>query len=253
MGNTKGLVSISFRSNSVEEIAKAAQSAGLEAIEWGGDVHVPHGDIAAARHAAEISAKYGLKTVHYGSYYKIGYSDPALFGGVLDSARALGAPVIRVWAGLGIHPDTLSREDYERIVSDAKRICDMSGDIIVATECHNDTLTERYEYALRFLCDVGRDNFKTFWQPNQHYGFEYDIKAASQLLPYVVGVHVFNWEGEKPEKYPLAQNPEKWKAYIDILGQKELNYMLEFMPDDNIKSLPRESESLDRILRGEII
>ena len=74
MGNTKGLVSISFRSNSVEEIAKAAQSAGLEAIEWGGDVHVPHGDIAAARRAAEISAKYGLKTVHYGSYYKIGYS-----------------------------------------------------------------------------------------------------------------------------------------------------------------------------------
>ena len=54
MANIKGLVSISFRSKSVEEIALAARDAGLEAIEWGGDVHTPHGDIAAAHNAREI-------------------------------------------------------------------------------------------------------------------------------------------------------------------------------------------------------
>ena len=112
MPNKKGLVSISFRSKSVEEIARAARAAGLEAIECGGDVHVPHGDLDAARNAAEISKKYGLECVHYGSYYKIGYSDPELFSSVLESARVLGAPIIRVWAGQGIHPDTLPEEDY---------------------------------------------------------------------------------------------------------------------------------------------
>ena len=121
MSNLKGLVSISFRSKSVEEIAVAAKNAGVEAIEWGGDVHVPHGDLQAAKHAAEISKKYGLQCVHYGSYYKMGYSDPELFSDVLESAKILGVPIIRVWAGLGIHPDSLPREDYDRIVADAKR------------------------------------------------------------------------------------------------------------------------------------
>ena len=253
MPNKKGLVSISFRSKSVEEIARAARVAGLEAIEWGGDVHAPHGDLDAARNAAEISKKYGLECVHYGSYYKIGYSDPELFSSVLESARVLGAPIIRVWAGLGIDPDTLPKEDYWRIVADARRICDMAGDIIIATECHNDTLTEHYRYALKFFGDVGRDNLKTLWQPNQHHGFEYDIEAVEALLPYVVGVHVFNWEGDKPDKYPLKENAEKWKAYMEILGQKQLNYMLEFMPDDNIESLSCEAEALDRFIKEFLI
>ena len=253
MANKKGLVSISFRSKSVEEIALAASEAGLEAIEWGGDVHVPHGDTEAAKNAAEICKKYGLSIPHYGSYYKMGYSDPAMFEGVLECARILGAPIIRVWAGLGIHPDTLPREDYERIVDDARRICDMAGDIIVATECHSDSITEHYEYALKLFEDVGRDNFKTFWQPNQHHGFEYDLLAAKALLPYTVGVHVFNWFGEKPDKYPLDRNPEKWQAYMEILKAKELNYMLEFMPDDKIETLPREAQALDTFIKEYLI
>ena len=68
-------------------------------------------------------------------------------------------------------------------------------------------------------------------------------------MPHIVGVHVFNWVGDKPEKYPLRQNTENWKAYMEILGQIELNYMLEFMPDDKIDSLPREAETLDRFIK----
>ena len=36
-----GLVSISFRENSPEEIVKACVAAGLRYIEWGSDVHAP--------------------------------------------------------------------------------------------------------------------------------------------------------------------------------------------------------------------
>ena len=244
MPNTNGLVSISFRSKSVEEIAREAQKAGLCAIEWGGDVHVPHGDVKAAEHAAAVSAKYNLRILHYGSYYKIGYSDPELFSAVLKSAKILGAPIIRVWAGEGIHPDTVSESDYQRIVEDAKRICDMAGDILIATECHNDTLTENYKSALQFFKDVNRKNLRTLWQPNQNHGFEYDLEAIDALKPYIVGVHVFNWEGSKPEKYPLAMGAEKWAQYMKKLPETELGYMLEFMPDDNIESLTDESKTL---------
>jgi 3-dehydroshikimate dehydratase len=44
-----GLVSVSFRKFSPEKIIEMVKNAGLCAIEWGGDVHVPHGDVELAR------------------------------------------------------------------------------------------------------------------------------------------------------------------------------------------------------------
>ena len=38
-----GVCSVTFRALSVEEVAQLAASAGVQAIEWGGDVHVPPG------------------------------------------------------------------------------------------------------------------------------------------------------------------------------------------------------------------
>ena len=39
-----GLVSVSFRNNTVEEIVKAVKYAGLSCIEWGSDVHAKNTD-----------------------------------------------------------------------------------------------------------------------------------------------------------------------------------------------------------------
>ena len=43
------LTSVTFRRMKPEEILRVAARAGIEGIEWGGDVHVPAGDLAAAR------------------------------------------------------------------------------------------------------------------------------------------------------------------------------------------------------------
>lgn len=42
------LTSVTFRRMKPEEILRVAARAGIEGIEWGGDVHVPAGDLAAA-------------------------------------------------------------------------------------------------------------------------------------------------------------------------------------------------------------
>ena len=47
-----GLVSVTFRQKSVEEIAALTAEAGLSGVEWGGDVHGLPGDREAARRAA---------------------------------------------------------------------------------------------------------------------------------------------------------------------------------------------------------
>jgi hypothetical protein len=43
-----GLVSVTFRKLAPAAIVELAVKAQLRSIEWGGDVHVPHGDVRAA-------------------------------------------------------------------------------------------------------------------------------------------------------------------------------------------------------------
>ena len=51
-----GLTSVTFRQKTIDEIVALAHKAQLDGIEWGGDLHVPAGDVQAARHAAKATA-----------------------------------------------------------------------------------------------------------------------------------------------------------------------------------------------------
>src|SRR6185312_13188931 len=96
-----GLVSITFRALTPAEVIALARQAGLRGIEWGGDIHVPHGNGARAREVKEMTAEAGLTVAAYGSYYRAGQADSSglTFDAVLETALELGAPLIRVWAG----------------------------------------------------------------------------------------------------------------------------------------------------------
>lgn len=246
MANKTGIVSISFRDRSPEQILIAASEAGLDAVEWGGDVHVPHGDLEAARLVRELSAAFDTEIAEYGSYYAIGKSDPSLFEDILNTARDLGTNVIRVWAHQGKPSDSFDEEEYQACVADAKRICAMAGDITVALECHPNTLTDEYHTELKFIRDVGCDNLKTFWQPNQHRPVDYNLDSIRALLPYIVSVHVYSWK--RKERLPLAALESDWLQYVELLSAKDLNYMLEFMHDGNIETLKETAATLKKWL-----
>ncbi len=94
-----GLVSVTFRKLTPREIVTAAVQAKLQGIEWGGDVHVPHGKIDVAREVAAMTRDAGLAISSYGSYYRLGDEAKDLLPRVIETAIALGAPVVRVWAG----------------------------------------------------------------------------------------------------------------------------------------------------------
>ena len=55
-----GLVSITFRQLQPREIITLVQKSGLKGIEWGGDVHVPHGNLHAAREVGHMTREAGL-------------------------------------------------------------------------------------------------------------------------------------------------------------------------------------------------
>ncbi|MBQ3847387.1 MAG: hypothetical protein II748_00855, partial [Clostridia bacterium] len=63
-----GLVSISFRKNTVSEIASAVTAAGLSYVEWGSDVHAKKDSTTSLFNIAEIQKKTGIKCSSYGTY-----------------------------------------------------------------------------------------------------------------------------------------------------------------------------------------
>lgn len=90
-----GMNSVTFRQKSIDEIIDIAKRAGLSRIEWGGDVHLPPGDTLLAARTAEKTRSAGLEVLSYGSYYHGDETED--FTAVLATAKAVGAPVIRVW------------------------------------------------------------------------------------------------------------------------------------------------------------
>src|SRR5690554_3364232 len=98
---TLGLVSISFRQLTPQQIVELVKKSGLKGIEWGGDKHVPHGDVDIATKVRRLTEQAGLEVAAYGSYYRAGVSekDGLSFDKVLDCAVILGTKKIRVWAG----------------------------------------------------------------------------------------------------------------------------------------------------------
>lgn len=245
-----GLVSISFRALSAEQIIEIAKNAGLEDIEWGGDVHVPAGDVEKAARVREKCLSAGLKIPEYGSYYRLGVSDTSVVAGVVESARALGTDTVRVWAyNKGSHE--ISADEYKKIVEETRKICAEYSEVCFCTECHNNTLTDDYKANLKLISDVNMPNFKTFWQPNQLKTHLYNLESLRALAPYIRAIHVFAWEGS--ERYPLSRHRHRWIEYLSTLAQccdsdNEIALMLEFMHDDMPSSLKVTAEELNSIL-----
>lgn len=94
-----GVCSLTLRDCTPRGVVEMVSRAGLEAIEWWGGGHVPTGDLELAREVGKISRDAGLSVSTYGSYHRVGTDESPAFSKVLETAVALGAPSIRVWAG----------------------------------------------------------------------------------------------------------------------------------------------------------
>lgn len=243
-----GLVSISFRALSVGDIIGITTCAGLEAVEWGSDVHVPAGDIAAAEAAKKKTVAAGLSMPEYGSYYVLGSGED--IEKTVTSARILGITNVRIWAG-NMSASEMSPEVYAKVVDDAKSICGRYPDIMFCLECHNRTVTQEYTDELKFFCDVGRKNLMTLWQPNQLRTHSWNMESVRALLPYIYGVHVFSWEGKN--MLPLDAHTDRWAEYLSILRGSEretMPLMLEFMHDNRPESLPETAQTLKKWIKA---
>jgi len=228
-----GLCSITFRKLSAREVVDLVKQAGIEGIEWGGDIHVPHGDLKIAREVRKMTANAGIGIPSYGSYYRVGLREPAPFEAVLDSAKELGTKVIRVWAGKKgtADADAAYRDLIEK---DSVRVAELAAKagITVAYEYHPNTLTDTLDSTLALLKVAGRAGMKTYWQPHSSGPAERNLAELKAVLPSLVHVHCYWWEGQK--RLPLAQGAADWKQYLALAAQAQgdRTVCIEFVADD---------------------
>ncbi len=247
-----GLTSISFRKLTVEQIIELTREAGLRGIEWGSDVHVKPGDITGAVYTAQKTREAGLSVTSYGSYLRAGEEEGEQpFDLLLQSAIALGAPVIRVWAGRR-SPADADPAYRTKVIEHLKRLVDQAENagIRVATEYHRRTLTQDAHSALKLLEAV--PGLYTYWQPNPEISPEENMEELRLVSGHLLNVHVFQWEGAENIRHPLADGEQEWRGYIaEIMKHKEHehHFLLEFVKDNEPEQFLRDAAVLDRLVR----
>ena len=240
-----GLVSVSFRGHSPEEILRAASEAGLCFIEWGSDVHAPCRDVANLEHIARLQAEYGMSCSSYGTYFWLGRNALDELPDYIRAAKILGTNILRVWGG-GKCAENMTESERNAFIDECRRAAEIAAahGVILCTECHRGTFTERPEDTLALMQAVNSPHFRTYWQPFQWLDEQGSLAVARTIAPYVEHVHVFNWQGA--QKLPLADAADAWRTYLSVLPAPR-TLLLEFMPDDRIETLKAEAKALAAI------
>jgi sugar phosphate isomerase/epimerase len=241
-----GLVSITFRKLTAAQIIELVAQAGLEGIEWGGDVHVPHGDLRTAREVAVMTAQAGLNVAAYGSYYRVGHETDVGFDAIIATARELGAPTIRVWAGnQGSGEATDAYRDH--VASETRRIADLAAaaGMTISYEFHSGTLTDTNTSALALLRAVDHPAARAYWQPPVGAEVEYCLQGLSAVLPWLSNVHVFHWQPAH-DRRALDEGSQVWRRYLQVLASTGRDHyaMIEFVSEDAPVSFLDDAETL---------
>ena len=243
-----GLVSVTFRPLAPAQIIALVQRAGLRGIEWGGDIHVPHGELGRAREVGRQTVDAGLTVAAYGSYYNAGHSETAglPFDRVLDTAVALGAPVIRVWAGTAGSAAT-DAAGRRQVVADLVRIAGLAAraGVRVAAEFHGGTLTDSNASAVRLLAEADQANFYSYWQPALGLTEAECTAGLKAIGPRLSHVHVYHWQGAQ-QRRPLAEGAAAWAGYLHLAATVpgDRFALLEFVEADAPENFLRDAATL---------
>ena len=225
-----GMASVTFRKKTVEEVIEITKAAGFSAIEWGSDVHVPEGDVKEASRVRELTLAAGLEVSSYGSYYKLGAGqDVRPF---LESAKALGAATMRIWAG-SIPSCKVTKEQRAEFVAEAKNAARLAAEygISISLECHSYSLTDCLESQLLLLSEVGEPNFCSYWQALLEVAPDGQAHTLEEVYKTgkLTNIHVY-WHDEKQNYELIKYGRDYWAKWLSVVADApETRYaMIEF-------------------------
>ncbi len=235
-----GLVSATFKKRSIDEVISLARENGLKGIEWSENHHLEKGNVGQASLVRAKMLDAGLEIASYGSYYRLGcHMD---FRPSVRSAKALGAPFIRIWAGVK-GSLLVGKDEFFNIVREAKDAARLAMDngMVVALEWHKNTLTDRGESGKRLLDEVASPAFMTFWQPTPALSVQRRCKDLELVANYVTNIHVYYWD--ESGRRPLSEGKEDWSRYMQHIKGDHWA-LLEFVKGDTAEQFALDAKSL---------
>jgi sugar phosphate isomerase/epimerase len=177
----------------------------------------------------------------------VGHEETGPFEAVLTSAVALGAPLIRVWAG-NQGTDTADAAYFEQVVEDSRRIADLAAaaEIPIVYEFHRNTLTDTNAAARRLLESVDHPNVRSYWQPPRGYSVDENLAGLDAVLPWLAGLHVFNWDRTTFARLPLVAATSDWIQYLSKAAStgRDLCALIEFVRGDSPEQFLADAATL---------
>jgi len=258
-----GVCSIAFKERSAADALRAIAAAGADSVElWGQPPHLPYPvDEAWCAARREQAGELGLSFCALGSYYCPG-NHPAYDGhpvtkeNQLAAARALGAPIVRIWPGSAARQATEPAE-RDRLYAEIRDFADAAGDagILVVLERHVGSLTEGWDEPLTVLAEVDHANVALNYQvvypaPRE----ELTTRAMPdyrRLLPHSRHAHLQNYAAAAGDRPPRTLIADGVVDYGELgAAARESGYdgsfMIEFPADE------RGGMSVDQAIRADV-
>jgi sugar phosphate isomerase/epimerase len=170
-----------------------------------------------------------------------------------DTAVALGATNIRVWARFGID-HTASEEERAEVTREVSGFADeaASRGLTVGIECHGWTLTDTAESTRRLVADVDAEHVYSYWQPNYwdpevNRSPERQIDELDHMAADLSNLHVYWWHGM--DRLALQEGADTWVPALALARRAgrwggERFAFLEYVAGDDPDLLAREAATL---------
>lgn len=256
-----GICSVTCRQLGLQGVVDLTRLAGLDAIEWGGDVHVPPGDMAIAKEARRLTIDAGLEVSSYGSYYTVLDTEGNAkdFSPVLESALALGTDTIRIWPGA--RPSEVAGADYRvKLIEKLRADLDLAAarNVRLALEFHANTLSDSNAAASALLEEMNHPNLYSYWQPMYWLAEPaYRFQGLEKLAERVLNLHVFHWRfcpfagtwNENIDRRPLSEGADEWRRLLSVpLPAGDHYALLEFVRGDEPEQFVQDAATLKQWL-----
>ena len=242
------------------EVISLCKEAGLTHIEWWGkdNGHVPMGDVATAKTVGEMTREAGLTIPTYGSYYSVGENEAQglAFDAVLETALAMQAPAIRVWAGAKGSED-ITPAQRMAVIDDAMRIANLCADngVRLVFEYHQHTLTDTNSSTRELAEALQHPAIDFGWQARTGVPASENVEGLEGILPRLGTLHVFNWTKDEEGNHirqSLGEAVEEWRGYFDLVAEtgRDHTALLEFVKGNSVEQFQADAQVLMDLLRG---
>ena len=256
-----GLSSTALLTASARNVIAAASAAGIDAIEWAGDIHVPHNDASVARETMIDTLRAGLTTASYAPLYRVeSGGEPGLrFDAVLDAAVELHSPILRVFVG---ESSATSKDAEQRghLIAELKRLGDRAGQrgMTVCLSFGRNTYLDRYAPAVDLVNEIAHPFVRLAWEALPGTAPE-ECSAALEAAGGSVGMLLVRRIERDGASGPLEKEEAAWRKRLAAFKRAEIDpKMGQFIvigairdsaPQDSAAALPGLAEDVALLRR----